>query len=146
MVIFITTFMNSCNKDILTPYTTSFIHIMLDELITTSISCEANAVKTYSVYFSSAPITETLNVTYEVIVGDGLKEGVDFEYVNKGNTLVFLPGIYDMPIRIKWLPNPIDISKDNTLKIKLISNNLNINMGLPGPDKKQTEFTITKVK
>ena len=136
----------SCNKDIREPYNTSFIHIMLNESSATTIAWNVNAVSTYSIYLSSAPLKESVTVVYDIIAGDGLTEGVDYEIVNKSNSVVFLPGIYDMPIRIKWLPNPIDVTKNNSLKIRLISNNKGINLGLPGPDKLQTEFTITKVK
>ena len=69
------------------------------------VKSDVNNINTYSVYLSSKPLTENLEVNYQVIVGDGLKSGVDFELVTKGSTLTFLPGIYDMPIRIRWMPN-----------------------------------------
>ena len=99
---------------------------------------------TYSVYLSSKPLTENLEVNYQVIVGDGLKSGVDFELVTKGSTLTFLPGIYDMPIRIRWMPNHLDENKDNTITIRLTGNNQGLTMGLPGPDGLQRELVIEK--
>ena len=95
-------------------------------------------------YLSSKPLTENLEVNYQVIVGDGLKSGVDFELVTKGSTLTFLPGIYDMPIRIRWMPNHLDENKDNTITIRLTGNNQGLTMGLPGPDGLQRVLVIEK--
>ncbi len=138
--------LNSCGLDENEPYDLKFIHIMLDGASSTTVNYKAKTVATYSVYLSSAKFTESVEVTYEIIVGEGLKAGVDYNLITTGNKLVFLPGIYDMPIRIQWLSNPIDPSKDNTLKIKLISNDKGYTIGLPGPDKNQSEFKITKVQ
>ncbi len=99
---------------------------------------------TYSVYLSSRPITDSLEVSYEVIVGDGLTEDVDYKVVTTANPLVFLPGINDMPIRIRWLKNPVDPEKDNTLTIRLTGNSKGYNLGFPGPDHVQSEVVIEK--
>ena len=99
---------------------------------------------TYSVYLSSTPIVDSLEVSYEVIVGDGLQEDVDYKVVTTQNPLVFLPGIYDMPIRIRWLKNPVDPTKDNTVTIRLTGNSKGYNLGYPGPDHKQSEVVIEK--
>ena len=71
---------------------------MLNESSATTIAWNVNAVSTYSIYLSSAPLKESVTVVYDIIAGDGLTEGVDYEIVNKSNSVVFLPGIYDMPI------------------------------------------------
>jgi len=136
----------SCGLNENEPYNLKYIHIMLNEASTCTVNYKARIVATYSVYLSAPRFTESVEVTYEIVVGNGLKAGLDYNLITTGTKLVFLPGIYDMPIRIEWLPNPIDPSKDNTLKIKLISNNRNYTIGLPGPDHYQTEFTITKVQ
>lgn len=99
---------------------------------------------TYSVYLSSRPITDSLEVSYEVIVGNGLTEDVDYKVVTTANPLVFLPGINDMPIRIRWLRNPVDPSKDNTVTIRLTGNSKGYNLGFPGPDHVQSEVVIEK--
>ena len=99
---------------------------------------------TYSVYLSSRPITDSLEVSYEVIVGDGLTEDVDYKVVTTANPLVFLPGINDMPIRIRWLKNPVDPTKDNTVTIRLTGNSKGYNLGFPGPDHVQSEVVIEK--
>lgn len=138
-------FIFSCEMNENPPYDLKFIHIMHNNSSETTVSSKANTVGTYNVYLSSKEPKEQVVVTYEIIVGDGLKENVDYEILTKGDTLTFLPGIYDMPIRIRWLPNPIDNTKDNTITIKLVNSNQNYHIGLPGPDKNQSEFTITKI-
>lgn len=135
----------SCGLDEVPTYDLKFVHIMNDNASEINVSAKANTVGTYNVYLSSKETKEEVNVTYEIIIGSGLKENVDYKILTKGNTITFLPGIYDMPIRIQWLANPVDKAKDNTIKIKLISSDQNYNIGLPGPDKKQSEFKITKI-
>lgn len=136
----------SCGIEEQVPYQTPFIHIMYQESSETTISSLVHAPNAYMVYLSAAPLNRKLEVYYEIQVGDGLQEGRDFERLTLSDTLVFLNGIYDMPIRIQWLPSPLDLTKDNTLKIILKGNNLGINLGLPGPDHKQSVFTITKTQ
>ena len=103
-------------------------------------------VNAYTVYLSSRPMAETDSVTvsYEIVVGDGLQEGVDYQVVTKQNPLVFLPGIYDAPIRVRWLRNPVDPTKDNTLTIRLTGNSKNYTLGYPGPDHVQSQVVIEK--
>lgn len=102
------------------------------------------AVNTYTVYLSSRPVTDSLEVNYEIIVGNGLQEDVDYKVVTTQNPLVFLPGIYDVPVRIRWLKNPVDPTKDNTLTIRLTGNSKGYNIGFPGPDRVQSQVTIEK--
>ena len=64
--------------------------------------------------------------------------------VTTGNQLTFEPGIYDMPIRIKWLAHPVDETKDNTLTIRLTGNSQNLHLGVPGPDGLQKQLVIEK--
>ena len=102
------------------------------------------AVNTYTVYLSSRPVTDSLEVNYEIIVGNGLQEDVDYKIVTTQNPLVFLPGIYDVPVRVRWLKNPVDPMKDNTLTIRLTGNSKGYNIGFPGPDHIQSQVTIEK--
>lgn len=134
----------SCGIEEQKPYQTPFIHIMENGASATTFSSKGNSPKAYSVYLSSAPLTRKLEVYYEIQLGDGLMEGVDFKRITVSDTLVFLPGIYDMPIRIQWLSHTLDLTKNNTLKIQLLGNNQGITIGMPGPDHYQTSFTITK--
>lgn len=101
-------------------------------------------INTYVVSVSSKMLTTALVVNYEIVVGDGLQEGVDYELVTTGNQLTFEPGIYDMPIRIKWLAHPVDETKDNTLTIRLTGNSQNLHLGVPGPDGLQKQLVIEK--
>ena len=112
----------------------------------TVVLTDVRATNTYYVYLSSPPIAENDSVTvgYEVIVGDGLQEDVDYKVVTQQNPLVFLPGIYDAPIRVRWLKHPVDPTKDNTLTIRLTGNSKGYNLGYPGPDHKQSEIRIEK--
>lgn len=127
------------------PFDHPFIHIMADGGASRVIvNSDVNNVNSYNVYLSSKALTQNLVVDYEIIVGDGLQAGRDFELVTQGNSLTFLPGIYDMPIRIRWKPNRVDPTKNNTLTIKLTGNSLGFTLGLPGPDGRQREVVIEK--
>lgn len=137
--------LTSCGLNELPEYNLKYIHIMMNESSETTVSSKANMIGTYNVYLSAPTSEETVTVTYEIIAGDGLKEGVDYKIITQGNTLTFLPGIYDMPIRIQWFSNTLDPKKDNTLKIKLISNDKGYSIGLPGPNQNQSVFTIRKI-
>lgn len=140
-------FLAGCGKEEQAPFDHPFIHIMNNNSSTETVNYMANSVRTYTIYLSSKPLTENLSVSFEVTPGNGLKEGVDYEMVTPGNSLVFLPGIWDMPVRIRWKASPdLDPKKDNTLTIELTGNSQNLTLGLPGPDQLQKKFVITKVK
>lgn len=139
--------MTGCGKEEYKPFDEAFIHIMSNNQSTETVNYMANATRTYNIYLSSKPLKSNLEVNFQITAGNGLKEGVDYEILTNGNSVLFLPGIYDMPLRIRWIANPLlDSSKDNTLTITLTGNNQNINIGLPGPDHNQSKFIITKVK
>lgn len=110
----------------------------------TVVMSDVKNVNTYNVYLSSTPLSENLEVSYEIIVGNGLQAGVDYQVVTTDNPLVFLPGIYAMPIRIRWLEHRVDPAKDNTLTIRLTGNSRGFVLGYPGPDHKQSQLVIEK--
>ena len=84
-------------------------------------------------------------VTYEVVPGDGLKEGVDY-ILNESKTVTFPKNVYRMPLRIQYMRHTVDPSKDNTLTIRLLStNDPEVGVGYPGPSKKYSTHTVTKV-
>ncbi len=143
LVLLIVPLLNSCKEDF-EPYDHPFIHIMKDDVSLTTVNAGARVLGEYKVFLSSKALDKTLTVTYSITPGDGLKEGVDYELVTQGTTLDFLPGIYDMPIRVRWLPHTIDETKQNTLTIRLESNSMNLTMGLPGKSEFQREFIIYK--
>jgi hypothetical protein len=137
--------MVSCTEDEFTGYDTPFIHIATSTgASSTTVLSNVNNINTYNVIVSSRPLSENLTVNYEIIVGAGLQEGVDYELVTTGNTLTFEPGVYDMPIRIHWIAHKVDSSKDNTITIRLTGNNQNMTLGLPGPSGLQKELVIEK--
>lgn len=126
-------------------YDNPFIHINANGgLSWVIVSSEVNNVNSYNIYLSSGALSQNVIVNYEIIVGNGLQAGRDFELVTQGNSITFLPGIYDMPIRIRWKPNRVDPTKNNTLTIRLTGNNMGFNLGLPGPDGLQRELVIEK--
>jgi hypothetical protein len=125
-------------------FDTPFVRIAYQESDNISITYNTKKAYAYYVYLSSKPLSKALEVEYEVEIGDGLTEGVDYQMITKGGTLTFLTGIYSMPIWIQWLPNTLDPTKDNSIRITLKSNNMGFNIGLPGPDHNQSTLTITK--
>ncbi len=134
----------SCTKDE-EPFDNPFIYIEVDGgASSVVVNSDVNNTNTYNVYVSSRAFNRNLEVNYEIIAGNGLQAGRDFEIVTPGNTLTFMPGIYDMPIRIRWKPNPVDPSNNNTLTIRLTGNNMGFTMGVPGPDGLKRELVIRK--
>lgn len=137
----------SCNKDETEPNTLRFVHIMDNESSALTVSQNANSIGTYNIYLSSPQFFEPVKVNYTIVAGNGLTEGVDYEIISASREVSFLPGIYDMPVRIRWLSNPVDESKNNSITINLVStDNPAYTIGLPGPDSKQKSLTITKIK
>lgn len=137
----------SCNKDETEPYTLKFIHIMDNESSEVTVNQNANAIGTYNIYLSSVQFFEPIKVAYTITAGNGLTEGIDYEVISSAREITFLPGIYDMPVRIRWLAHTIDETKNNTITISLVSaDNPSYTIGLPGPGQKQRSLTITKVK
>ena len=105
-----------------------------------------NYLATYYVYLVSPAISSDVQVTYDLVVGNGLTEGVDFKTVaSTASPITFTKGIYTMPIRIEWLKHELDATKDNTVRIVLRScSNPSVQIGKPGPDRLGSEYTITK--
>lgn len=134
----------ACNKDAFTPYDNPFFYINVSNNSTVRVSSDRNETVEYKVFFSGKRQFETMTLDYEFIVGSGLKEGVDFEIVSNKRQLEFLSGVVEMPIAIRWISHPVDVTKDNSLAIKLVSNNKNYTIGLPGPDGLQSKLTIVK--
>ena len=136
----------SCGKEEFEAYDHPYIHIMKDEVSGTTVSAKANTVAKYDIYLSSTPLNEKLTVVYSITSGDGLQEGIDYKLINSSNEITFLPGIYDMPVQIRWISHELDTEKDNSLTIRIESNSMNFTMGLPGNAGNQREFIIKKVK
>lgn len=126
-------------------FDTPFVRISTETgQASTVVLSDVRNVNTYYVYLSSPPLSEELTVSYEVIAGNGLQSGVDYEIVTGGETLSFLPGFYDAPIRVRWIPHRVDPAKDNTLTIRLTGNSRGFHLGYPGPGQLQRQLTIEK--
>lgn len=134
-----------CNKEEFDGYDNPFISIATETGASSiTILSNVNNINTYIVSVSSRPFEEPLTVNYQITVGSGLEEGVDYEFVTTGNSLVFEPGVYDMPIRIRWISHPVDESKDNTLTITLTGNNQDFTLGFPGKSGYRKSLVIEK--
>lgn len=135
----------SCNKELETPYDHPFFYIHQNNASEITVLATRNESVDYQVYFSTKTQFEPVTLTYEIIAGDGLKAGVDYEIVNTSSSLLFKPGYVAMPITIRWINNPIQEGKDNTLIIRLLSNDKDITIGMPGQDHRQSSLKITKI-
>ena len=128
----------SCNVNKMEPYDHPFVVFTY-----TNSSTDAQ----YYIHLSSRRLDTPVSVTVSAIPGNGLQEGVDYEFISQGGTVTFYPGIYDMPFRIRWLANEIDETKDNTLTLRLESSDLEeLSLGMPGPDEVNRTLRITKYK
>lgn len=141
----LTILLSSCGKEELPLYDNSFIHINYNNLSTVNVNSNRKDVVSYYIYLSSKPLKKDVLLDYSIIIGEGLKEGEDFKILTTEFPLAFPIGIYRRPIQIQWLDNVLDSTKDNTITIKLNSNNLDINIGFPGKDSNQSELIIQKI-
>ena len=93
--------LSSCSKDE-EPFDHPFIYIADAQGGSSAvIDCDGTFVATYYVYMSTKKIAEDVTVDYELVVGDGLQEGVDFRQVSSGSSIVFPRGAHERPIRIE---------------------------------------------
>lgn len=137
--------LTGCNKYV--QFTDWYVAFDTSKSSTSTVDEMGEFIGSYYVHYCGILRSNDLEVKYSIIPGDGLKEGIDFEMENAGETLKFLPGVYDLPIRISWLPNAIDTAKDNTLIIRIEScNDHDVIIGYPGPDNKGCELVIRKYK
>jgi hypothetical protein len=135
---------SSCSKEEFEPYDNPFFHIMVDNKGTVDVLADRKDKVDYKIYLSAELQFDPIDVQYEITIGNGLKEGVDFDLITKGNKLIFPQGIFERPITIQWKESVLDPTKNNSIVIRLISNSKNYTMGLPGPDELQRQLVITK--
>lgn len=137
--------LSSCNRDEISVFDAPFVHINFNNVSSANINSNRKDIASYYIYLSSKPLYQDMLLDYSVIVGDGLKENVDFKVLTTEFPMVFPKGINRRPIQIQWMDNVVDPTKDNTLTIQLNSNNLNITVGFPGPDANQSKLVLEKV-
>lgn len=137
--------MTACSKEEFNGYDNPFVSIATETgASSVVVLSNVNNINTYVVSVSSRPLKETLTVDYQISVGDGLQEGVDYELLTPGNTLTFDPGVYDMPIRIRWKAHKVDETKDNKITITLVSASQQMTLGFPGNDGNRRSLVIEK--
>ena len=109
------------------------------------VGSDVDNVNTYFIYLSSESLTEELKVDFSVTAGSGLTAGIDYELLAAGGTVSFLPGIYRVPVRIRWKPREVEDAADNTLVIRLTGNSKDFTLGFPGPDATFSKLTLKKM-
>lgn len=139
-----------CHKLEYKVYDNPYVYIIEEgdksQVETSTVSEDAdNLVKTYRILLSSKAVDESITVGYDIIVGNGLTEGIDYEFITKGSSVSFLPGIYSIPIRIRFLKNAVDRTKDNSITISITSVSADIGMGVPGPAHRNRFHKVTKI-
>lgn len=135
----------SCGLDESTKFETPYFCVATsDGSYSTVISSEVDNINTYYVNLSSSLQSSDITVTYSISVGSSLKEGVDYSIVTSGNTLVFKPGVYRMPIRIRWMPHILTDTADTKITISLDNNDKGITLGVPGPSSLGKVLTLEK--
>ncbi|MCI1786416.1 MAG: hypothetical protein LKI59_09840 [Bacteroidales bacterium] len=141
-------FMVSCSENDPVVFDDAFVYIADESGASSSVMDweSQNYLSTYYVYLVIPAQNTDITVNYDLIAGDGLKEGVDYKLISSTSSpLAFLAGIYKMPIRIEWLKHGLDPSKDNTMQIVLTScSNTSVRLGKPGPDSIGKIYTIIK--
>jgi hypothetical protein len=146
ILLFATLLLAGCAKNELPLFDEPFVYL---ETSTGSdnavVGADMKAVVTYYIGLSCAAFTDPIDVSFSVTCGAGLQEGVDYEVVTAGTSVSFLPGIWRMPVRIRWLDHPIDESRDNTVVISLTGTNPGtFTLGYPGPAARGSKLVITK--
>jgi len=104
-----------------------------------------NLVMTYYFQLVSEKRDTPLKVDFDIIVGDGLTEGVDYVLQRDIRSIEFEPGVYKKPFRINYLSHAVDPSKDNTITIKITGvSDSGVRIGYPGPNAKFSNHVIEK--
>jgi len=135
----------SCGLDESTKFETPYFCVATsDGSYSTVIGSDVDNINTYYVYLSSSLQTSDITVTYSISAGSGLKEGVDYSIITTGNTLIFKPGVYRMPIRIRWMPHILTDTANAKITISLDSNDKGITLGVPGPSSLGKVLTLEK--
>ena len=104
-----------------------------------------NLVMTYYFQLVSEKRDTPLKVDFDIIVGDGLTQGVDYVLQRDIRSIEFEPGVYKKPFRINYLSHAVDPSKDNTITIKITGvSDSGVRIGYPGPNAKFSSHKIEK--
>lgn len=137
----------ACSENDPVIFDDAFVYLTdANNLSTSSVDRDAKNISTYYIVLVAPALGQDLEVTYELIAGDGLQADIDYRPVASTASPVIIPaGIYRLPVRIEWLAHELDPEKDNTLQIVLRScDNPKIGIGRPGPARYGANYTITK--
>ncbi|MBP3383531.1 MAG: hypothetical protein J6K78_06435 [Tidjanibacter sp.] len=101
------------------------------------------------VHLSCRKFNEPIQVYYDVIVGDGLKEGVDFVIQSTTKSPLTFKNYDPQPIRISWRKTDnFDPTKDNTVTFAIRSVESSeigeFHLGYLGPDRLFNSYVFTK--
>lgn len=131
----------SCNK--ITLFDEAFVAFDTAKSSVVSINAAGEFTGSYTLHYTGPKPSAPIVVNFVVTCGNGLAEGVDYKVATAGGKITFMPGIYEQVIKIDWLPHEIDVSKDNTVTISLVSAD-GVTLGYPGPDKLMKDLVIRK--
>lgn len=131
----------ACNK--IATFDGAFVAFDTAKSSVVSIDAEGEFTGSYTVHYTGPKPSAPIVVSFAVICGDGLSEGIDYKVATVGGKITFMPGIYEQVIKIDWLPHDIDETKDNTVTISLLSAG-GVTLGYPGPDRLMKDLVIRK--
>lgn len=136
----------SCVKNEMPLYNKGFVYLSsVSGAYSETVNSLTEMESTYYFYLSSKKIYKNIDIEYSVKSGAGLKEGIDYILLSPLKKTVFMPGIYRMPLRIRWLPHKLaGPDENNTLIIEIKSAGEGINIGFPGPNEIGRRLTIIK--
>ncbi|TPE42371.1 hypothetical protein [Pontibacter mangrovi] len=146
LVAFLPLLIAACNKEEVEPFDHPFFHIHVDNQDTVEVRYNRRDTVSYHIYLSAKRQFDPIEVTYSITPGSGLQEGRDYRVLNSGSTLLFRPGVFEVPVKVAWLENDLDPALDNSLSIKIESNSEGYTLGLPGPDHLQQQLVLIKKK
>lgn len=133
----------ACNK--IATFDGAFVAFDTAKSSVVSIDAEGEFAGSYTVHYTGPKPSAPIVVSFAVICGDGLSEGIDYKVATVGGKITFMPGIYEQTIKIDWLPHDIDETKDNTVTISLLSAG-GVTLGYPGPDRLMKDLVIRKYR
>ena len=86
--------LTSCHQDEIDVYDQPFVHINFNNVSSVNINSNRKDIVSYYIYLSTKPLAQDMLMDYSIIVGDGLKENVDFKIITQEYPLIFPSGIY----------------------------------------------------
>lgn len=131
----------ACNK--IATFDGAFVAFDSAKSSVVNIDAEGEFTGSYTVHYTGPKPSAPIVVSFAVTCGDGLSEGIDYKVATVGGKITFMPGIYEQVIKIDWLPHDIDETKDNTVKVSLLSAG-GVTLGYPGPDRLMKDLVIRK--